>query len=149
MANPISIQYSDYPIETREEFGREQVFDPLRKKWVVLTPEEWVRQNWIHWLLEQGVPSARIKVEHMLIVLSQSRRADLVVFDRDFNPWMILECKAPEIRLSQAVFDQVARYNLTLQVPYLIVSNGESTYGCRIDYRASTYRFLDTLPDFK
>lgn len=146
MANPVPVTFGKYTIQTRDSNWSKEVFDVSRKRWVPLTPEEWVRQNWIHWLEEHGVPISRIKVEHMLIVLSQTRRADIVVFDRDFNPWMIIECKAPEIRLNQAVFDQAARYNLSLQVPFLVVTNGETTYACRIDYRANTYYFLDAIP---
>lgn len=147
MANPVQIEYGDYPIKTRSGAIDQELFDPIRRKWVMLTPEEWVRQNWIHWLQDHGISINRIKVEHTLRVLGQSRRADIVVFSREYTPWLIVECKAPEVRLHQPVFDQVARYNLTLQVPYLIVTNGDTTYACKIDYRSETYKFIDYIPE--
>ena len=127
--------------------GRREVYDPVRKKWVAMTPEESVRQLLISYLLDTGICSrARISVEKALEVNERWRRYDLVLFDQSGRPGMLVECKAPSIILDQKTLDQVALYNLTLKVPYLLVVNGWSAYCARIDHVAGGYWFIDQIP---
>lgn len=136
-------------LQTRSADGQRQLFDPIRRKWVALTPEELVRQLLILYLVrEKGYSSNRIGVEKMLKVNTLTRRFDLLVYAPDMSPWMLIECKAPTVPISQATFDQVARYNLPLRVPYLAVSNGMHTYCCALDYERQDYTFLKEFPDF-
>jgi hypothetical protein len=122
----------------------------IRQKYLLLTPEEMVRQLWLHHLIrEMGYPKSRIAVEKTLRVNQLSKRFDILVFDSDTLPWMLIECKAPQIKINQDVFDQVARYNLPLRVPYLVVSNGPVTYCSRIDYEQEDYDHLPNLPSYE
>ncbi len=122
------------------------LWDPVRKLWVVHTPEEWVRQLWIAWWLEQGVPAGLIQVEKELKVLGQSRRADIIIYQPDMTPWCMVECKAPQVPLNQNVLDQIGRYNLSAQVPYLVISNGHYTFAFHIDFAQQCFVPLDRLP---
>ena len=136
-------------LQTRHAGGQRQVFDPIRRKWLVLAPEELVRQLLLLYLIqEKGYSPNRIGVEKMLVVNTLTRRCDILVYAGDMAPWMLIECKAPAVPISQATFDQVARYNLPLRVPYLAVSNGRETYCCAMDYERSSYAFLDLFPGF-
>ena len=103
-----------------------QVFDELRQKWVVLQPEEWVRQNIINWLIKvQGIPASMIAVEKSLSPGPASRRFDLLIYDKSHQPWMIIECKAPEVRLDEKVLMQILAYNMTIPVPFMMITNGD------------------------
>ena len=124
------------------------IFDPVRKKKVVLTPEEWVRQNFIRYLLsEKGFPISRLALEMKIEVNGLSKRCDLVYYSIQGLPQLIVECKASHIKLSQGTFDQAARYNMTLQVPYLVITNGMQHYCARIKYESNDYQFLTEVPD--
>lgn len=122
---------------TREVAGqRTQIFDAFRNKYVALTPEEWVRQHVLHYLLDElKYPKNKIAVEVSLKVNGLSKRADIVVYDSEMNPWMLLECKAAEVEVNQSVFDQAARYNLSMKVPFLVVTNGMRLLAARIDLK--------------
>ena len=121
----------------------------LRKKFVRLNPEEWVRQNFIRFLLsEKNYSSSLIAVEALVKVNKNPQRADMVVFDRSGNPVLVAEFKAPEIKISQQTFDQIVRYNMQLKVKFLIVSNGMVHFCCSIDYAGNSYAFLPEIPDF-
>lgn len=114
---------------------------------MVFQPEESVRQLFIAYCLETGLcPAGRISVERELEVHGMRRRYDIVLYAQDATPWMLVECKAPSVQLSQATFDQVAQYNLTLRVPYLLITNGWSALACAIDLESKTFRYLDALP---
>lgn len=127
-----------------------KVLDPLRKKYVVLTPEEYVRQHFTAWLIrELGYPPSLMANEIGIELNGTKKRCDTVVFNPDGTPLMIVEYKAPDVRISQHVFDQIVRYNMSLHAQYLTVSNGLSHYCCRIDYDASTYRFLPSVPSYQ
>jgi hypothetical protein len=129
--------------------GREFIFDSLRKKFVRLTPEEWVRQNFVRFLVtEKKYSESLIAVEAGVKVNSNPQRADLIVYDRQAKPILVAEFKAPEVKISQATFDQIARYNMQLKVKYLIVSNGMEHYCCSINYIENSYSFLQGIPDF-
>ena len=139
-----------YPARVKEADGRRQIFDILRRKYVALTPEEWVRQHFIHYLIGyKGYPAALLANEVPLQVGEKRVRADSVLYDRQLRPRLIIEYKAPTIPLNQKVFDQITVYNLLLHVDYLIVSNGLETYICKMDYTNHTYRFLEMIPDYK
>lgn len=141
-------QRSGYNLRIERDGDRERVFDVIRKKFVALTPEEWVRQQVIHYLLEDHrYPKALISVEKQLQVNGLTRRTDVVLYDRSGAPVVIIECKAPEVALSQSVAEQAARYNLTLRVPYLWVTNGEKHAICRISHTQGTWEWLAALPD--
>lgn len=141
------ITFGKYHFRTKKEGDQQFIFDIVRKKFVALTPEEWVRQHWIHYLIEEAkYPRSLIAVEMNITVNQLSKRCDIVVYDRGGKPFLIVECKSPDVKISQKVFDQIARYNLTLQVKYLIVSNGKQHFGCDIDFEKRSYEFIERLP---
>ncbi|MBK8444326.1 MAG: type I restriction enzyme HsdR N-terminal domain-containing protein [Sphingobacteriales bacterium] len=138
-----------FDFQTKIIEQKNYVYDIVRRKYVVALPEEMVRQSWIHFLVqERGVPKSLINVEKELRVLGMRRRTDLVVFNRRAAPLAIVECKAPQLPITQAVFEQIARYNLTLQVPFLIVSNGLRHFCCHIHLAAGTFEYLPDVPHF-
>ncbi|MCB2221397.1 MAG: type I restriction enzyme HsdR N-terminal domain-containing protein [Bacteroidetes bacterium] len=130
--------------------GKQRIFDRWRKKFVALTPEEWVRQNFIRYLVEEKrFPESLIAVETGLVVGRRSKRTDAVVYDRQGRPFVIIECKAPDVAISQKVFEQIVRYNITLQVNYLMVTNGLNHYCCHLNYEDHSYQFLEEIPLFE
>lgn len=139
-----------YLFRIKEKEGKKIIFDVFRRKWVALTPEEWVRQNFIRYLTEEKhYPVALVSVERSLRLNQQNFRADAVVFTKSGTPLVIIECKAPEVKISQQVFDQIVRYNIELQVKYLMVTNGINHYCCIVDKEKLTYAFLPEIPDYK
>ena len=125
----------------------EMIFDPVRKKYVKLTPEEWVRQNFIQYLIRQGkYPPGLIGVEVLFHMNSLKRRVDILIHDRAGSPVMIVECKSPEVLLNDKVFDQIVCYNMEFRVPYIIVTNGLDHYICKIDHENKSYEFLNVIP---
>tara|TARA_B100000795_G_scaffold267331_1_gene251949 strand:+ start:778 stop:1221 length:444 start_codon:yes stop_codon:yes gene_type:complete len=126
------------------------IFDKLRKKYMVLTPEEWVRQHFIYFLIEEKkYPISLIAIEKQLTINNLKKRSDILVFNTDGKPEIIVECKAPSIKITQDAFDQIARYNLKLKANYLIVTNGLEHFYCKMDFKKETYVFLKTIPDYK
>jgi len=139
-------EYS-FRIKTRE--GKTFLFDLLRKKYVRLTPEEWVRQNFIQFLIsEKKYSVSLIAVEAGVKVNNNPQRADLVVYDRSGTPVLVAEFKAPEVKINQQAFDQIVRYNMQLKVKFLIVSNGLDHFCCRINYTDNSYVYLAEIPGF-
>lgn len=133
----------------KEKNGKKEIFDIIRKKFVALTPEEWVRQNFIRFLtVEKKYPGSLISVEKEIQVNRLTKRFDIAIFDNSAKALMIIECKAPEVKISQDVFDQIARYNIFFKVKYLVVTNGKETYCCSIDFESGQYKFMDELPDY-
>lgn len=127
--------------------GKPFIFDIIRRQYVALTPEEWVRQHFIHYLIsEKGYPQSLMANEVQLKLNGMSRRCDTVVYDRTLRPRVIVEYKAPTVNITQQVFDQICRYNMVLQVDYLIVSNGLVHYCCKVDNNTHTYTFLKDIP---
>lgn len=127
-----------------------KVFDPLRKKFVVLTSEEYVRQHFVAWLTKYlNYPQSLISNEIGISLNGTKKRCDTVVFNVDGTPLMIVEYKAPDIVITQNVFDQIVRYNMTLHAKYLVVSNGMSHYCCAVDYKSCTYNFIPSIPEYK
>jgi len=130
--------------------GQEQIFDIIRKKYVALTPEEWVRQKIIHYLVhERNYPRSLLAVEKGIVVNNMQYRCDIVAYNNLGKPYLIIECKAPGVKLTQDAFDQIARYNMGLKVPFLMVTNSSTHYICRIDWEKKSYAYLDDLPDIE
>jgi type I site-specific restriction endonuclease len=139
-----------YSFRFQDQDGKKLIFDELRKKMIVLTPEEWVRQNFIRYLVDvKGFPPSLMAIETGLKLNRNQFRADLLVYNRQGKPLLIVEFKAPSVKISQQTFDQITRYNMTFQVPYLIVSNGLSHYCCSVDIEKKSYSFLKEIPDFQ
>ena len=146
----VQLNLPPYQIRVKETGGRKQIFDILRRKYVALTPEEWVRQHFIHYLIEhKNYPASLLANEVPLQIGEKRMRADSVLYDNQLHPRMIIEYKAPNITLTQKVFDQITVYNLLLHVDYLIVSNGMITYICKMDYEKQTYKFLEAIPNYE
>jgi hypothetical protein len=125
------------------------IFDNLRKKYLVLTPEEWVRQHYVQYLVqEKNYPVSLIALEKQLTINNLKKRTDIVVYNKDGQPKIIVECKAPHIKISQDTFDQIARYNLQLKAKYLIVTNGLEHYYCSMDFENENYQFLKEIPSY-
>lgn len=139
-----------YQFRLKKEAGLVFIFDEIRKKYVVLTPEEWVRQNFIRFLIEdKKYPASLISVEVGLKYNQLRKRADVLIYNRQGQPYLMIECKAPGIKVSQETFHQIAAYNMSFKVNYLVVTNGMDHFCCRMDYAAETYEFLQMIPDFE
>jgi len=139
-----------YSFRIQEKAGKKLIFDGFRRRWVALTPEEWVRQNFARYLTEEKhFPASLVAIERSLRMNQRDFRTDIVLFSKSGNPLIVIECKAPEVKISQQVFDQIARYNLDLRVSYLIVTNGLTHYCCRFDQSELSYTFLPEIPDYK
>jgi len=137
----------NFEIKSKEIAGKAYIFDILRQKYVVLTPEEWVRQHFVHYLIEHlDYPQGLMANEVELQAGEKRMRCDTVVYDRDLRPRMIIEYKKPDIPLTEKVFNQVVSYNILLHVEYLIVSNGIQHICCKIDYDKQSYEFLPDIP---
>lgn len=146
----MALNLPDYPLNVKKNGNRLLVFDRLRKRFVALTPEEWVRQHFVEYLIqEKQFPSALMGNEVSLTQNGIKRRCDTLVADRQGKPLVIVEYKAPEIEITQQVFDQIVRYNMVLRARYLMVSNGMTHYCCRIDYDNNTYAFLTDIPRYE
>ena len=145
----MKINFPQYPCKIQYKNGKPTIFDIIRKKYVALTPEEWVRQHLLHFMInEKAYPKSLIAVEMSLSVNTLSKRADIVAYNNEGNAIMIIEFKAPEVSLSQSTFDQAARYNLSLQVPYLVISNGSDTICSKIHIEDQSFSILDAFPEY-
>lgn len=143
----MEINLPPYEIKLREQNGRRQIFDFLRRRYVALTPEEWVRQHFVHYLIEQkGYPKGLLANEVELQIGEKKLRSDTLLYNRALQPKMIIEYKAPDIAITQRVFNQITVYNFLLHVDYLIVSNGRQHYCCRMNYEKGEYSFLQDIP---
>ena len=150
MQELVSLNFPEYKFRVQQTEKGTEIFDIIRKKFVALTPEEWVRQHAVHYLIkERRIPSGRMNVEVSLQTMKLSRRADIVVFDNTGEPVTIVECKAPSVKITQDAFDQIARYNMTLKASYLFVTNGLTHFCCYIDLRKRDYYFLQEIPDYR
>ena len=145
----MEINLPPYEIKLREQNGRRQIFDFLRRRYVSLTPEEWVRQHFVHFLIEQkGYPKGLLANEVEQKIGDKKLRCDTLLYNKELRPRMIIEYKDPEIAITQRVFNQITVYNFLLHVDYLIVSNGRQHYCCRMDYEKGEYTFLQDIPHY-
>ncbi|GLB52410.1 restriction endonuclease subunit R [Neptunitalea chrysea] len=143
------LNFPEFKFRFKSSENKIYIFDEIRKKFVVLQPEEWVRQHVVHYLLQiKGYPKSLINVEKKLVINDMTRRYDVVIFNPDGSIFLIVECKAPEVPIKQDTFDQIARYNLSLNATYLMVTNGKSHYFCNMDYENERYNFLRELPKY-
>ena len=139
-----------YNFKLKNSQNKTLIFDKLRKKYVVLTPEEWVRQHFVHFLMDKKkYPETLIAIEKQLIINNLKKRTDILIFNTNGNPEIIVECKAPSVKISQETFDQIARYNIKLNAKFLIVTNGITHFYCQMDFNNKTYIFLKDLPSYK
>ena len=146
----LSLNLPAFDAKIVQRDGKTVIFDMLRRRYVALTPEEWVRQHFVHYLVERkGYPPSLMANEVQLALNHTKKRCDTVLYKRDLTAQMIMEYKAPDVKITQAVFDQIGRYNLVLHVDYLVVSNGLCHYCCRMDYEHNTYRFLPDIPAYQ
>ena len=143
------LHFSKFPFRFKNSENKISIFDSIRKKFVILQPEEWVRQHCVQYLiLEKNYPQSLINVEKELKVNDLKKRYDIVVFNTDGTIHIIVECKAPQIKINQDTFDQIARYNLALNATYLMVTNGLNHYYCQMDFKNERYQFLEDIPDY-
>lgn len=146
----LSLNLPSYDVKMSQKDGKNIIFDELRRKYVNLSPEEWVRQHFIHFLiLYKNYPKSLMANEVSLKLNNMSRRCDTVLYNKDLKPVMIIEYKAPTVELTQKIFTQISTYNLVLKVDYLIVSNGLKHFICKMNYDTKSYTFLPEIPDYR
>jgi hypothetical protein len=142
----IKIEFPRHSYKIKNERGKELIFDECRKQWFILTPEEWVRQNFLQYLIQtKHYPPSLIAVEREILLGDMRKRCDIVVF-KDAKPWMIIECKELKAELNEAVIKQILSYNISLQVSYLVITNGTSTFALILE--GGKFAWIDELPDF-
>jgi len=142
----ISINYPEYPFKIQKEAGKDCIFDPLRKSWVVLTPEEWVRQNFIQYLIQiKQYPSTLIAIEKTIQLGELKKRFDIIVYKND-NPWLLIECKEANVPITVKTLEQILQYQQVVEADFLVMTNGHTTYGARIE--TGKLHYLQSLPDY-
>ncbi|RZJ68186.1 MAG: type I restriction enzyme HsdR N-terminal domain-containing protein [Flavobacterium sp.] len=142
-----SLNFNAYDFRFKNTDGKVSIFCETRRKFVVCTPEEWVRQHVVQFLLhDRKYPKSLVNVEKLLKINGLTKRYDAVVFNSDGSIFLLVECKAPEIKIDQTTFDQIARYNLSMRSQYLMVTNGRNHYFCSMDYENERYVFLPEIP---
>ena len=143
------LNFPSYSFRFKNSENKVSIFDAIRKKFIILTPEEWVRQHVVQYLLQdKNYPKSYINIEKLIKVNELNKRYDIVVYQPNGELFLLIECKAPGVKISQQTFDQIARYNLVLNAKYLMVSNGLNHYFCKIDFENEKYVFLEELPNF-
>lgn len=146
----MKLNFPTYPIPLKKVGDKNYLFAFVRRKYLLWTPEEWVRQHVLQFLVkDRDYPKSFLAVEKALKVNTLLRRTDVVAYNKSGEPILIVECKAPNVKITQAVFDQIAAYNISLKVAYLFVTNGLEHYCCKIDYEANSYSFIEDLPYFE
>ena len=147
------LNFPDYEFKLQRSSDERQslkIFDIIRKKYVSLTPEEWVRQHLLHFLVnERKFPQSLVSVEKKLLINNLEKRTDVVIYSSSLKPILLAECKSPKVPLTQAVFDQAARYNMTLNVGYFLITNGLESFICRINHQGQSYAFLEEIPTYE
>lgn len=145
----VKLNLPTFNFELKHAEDRILIFDFLRKRYVVLTPEEWVRQHFIHYLINHlKYPKSLIKIEGGLIFNTLQKRSDILVFNREGNPWMVVECKAPDLKLSDRTVHQASTYNHSLKAKYLVVTNGMTHICCEIDWVNSKTIVINAMPEY-
>ena len=144
------LNFPNYTFRFKNSENKVSIFDEIRKKFIILTPEEWVRQNVVQYLLqEKKYSKSYINVEKLIKVNDLNKRYDIIVYQSNGEIFLLVECKAPEVKITQETFNQIARYNLTLNSKYLMVTNGVNHYFCEMDFINEKYNFLKELPKFE
>jgi len=144
-----NLNFPSYNFRFKNCENKVSIFDDIRKKFIILTPEEWVRQHIVQFLLqEKKYPKSYINVEKLIKVNDLNKRYDIVVFKPNGELFLLIECKSPDVKITQETFDQIARYNLKLNAQFLMVTNGLNHYFCQMDFEKETYIFLEELPFF-
>jgi hypothetical protein len=144
------LNFPSFSFRFKNSENKVSIFDTIRKKFIILTPEEWVRQHVVQFLMiEKNYPKSLLNVEKVLQVNGLRKRYDIVVYNSDGTIHILIECKAPEVPISQSTFDQIAQYNMTLQSNYLMVTNGLNHYFCQMDNENEKYQFLNELPNYQ
>lgn len=144
-----SLNLPKFDWDIRENKGSTTIFDPLRKRHIVLTPEEWVRQHFVQYLIQHlKYPKSLIQLERGHAYNTLAKRTDILIYDRSGSPYMLVECKASHIKIDEKVFQQASVYNKTIQAKYLVVTNGIQHYCCSIDHANGNFKFLQELPAF-
>ncbi|MEN9876596.1 MAG: hypothetical protein RLZZ529_1593 [Bacteroidota bacterium] len=144
------LNFPSFTFRFKNSENKVSIFDAIRKKFIILTPEEWVRQHVVQFLMiEKNYPKSLLNVEKVLQVNGLRKRYDIVVYNSDGTIHILIECKAPEVPISQSTFDQIAQYNMTLQSNYLMVTNGLNHYFCQMDNENEKYQFLTELPNYQ
>ena len=144
-----NLNFPSFDFRFKNSENKVSIFDEIRKKFIILTPEEWVRQHTVQFLLhEKKYPKSYLNVEKVIKLNEITKRYDIVVFRPDGSLFLLIECKAPEVKITQDTFDQIARYNMKLKARYLMVTNGLNHYFCQMDFDKEQYIFLEELPDF-
>ncbi|WP_024769584.1 type I restriction enzyme HsdR N-terminal domain-containing protein [Aquimarina macrocephali] len=144
------LNFPEYQFRFKNSENKVSIFDRIRKKFIILTPEEWVRQHTIHYLIEEKkYPESLINVEKLIQLNGLNKRYDIIIFNPDGSIFLIIECKSARVKITQEVFDQIARYNLALDSEYLMITNGLDHYYCQMNYTDKQYTFLKDIPDYK
>ena len=145
----LQLNLPQYSFRIKKQNEKLVIFDSQRKRYVALTPEEWVRQNFIHFLIEEkGYPAAYLAIEKQLNMNGMKKRCDAILYNEHALPFLIIELKAPNVAISQATFDQVAVYNAKLKVDFFIISNGIEHFCCKVNLETARYEFFPEIPDF-
>jgi len=145
----LQLNLPEYDFRIKKQDEKLFIFDSQRKRYVSLTPEEWVRQHFIRFLIEEkGYPAAYLAVEKQLNMNGMKKRCDAILYNEYALPALIIELKAPTVRITQATFDQVAVYNAKLKVDYFMISNGIEHYCCRVDIKNARYEFISEIPEY-
>ncbi|MEC4005811.1 type I restriction enzyme HsdR N-terminal domain-containing protein [Flavobacterium sp. SUN052] len=143
------LNFPTYSFRFKNSENKVAIFDEIRKKFIILTPEEWVRQHVVHNLIQEyNYPKSYINVEKLIKINDLSKRYDIIIYQPNGEIFLLVECKAPEVTINQNTFDQIARYNLVLKAKYLMVTNGLNHYFCQMDFENEKYIFLKQLPKF-
>ena len=149
MFSPVPLNFPVYPFKLKQEGGKTYIFDELRKRFLVLTPEEWVRQHLVKFLIEEKkYPRTLIKLEGGLKLNALQKRSDVLLFNARGEKAMLVECKAPSVKITQETFDQIARYNFVHRVQWLVVSNGLQHFCCEVDFVKGIYTFCEEIPSY-
>ena len=141
-----ALAFPPFGFKTKSSENKRYIFDVIRKKFVLLTPEEWVRQHVLSDLIDKGISKTRLSVEKQFEVMGQKKRFDVVVAGKNASIALLVECKAPTVAITQATFDQIARYQLALNASYLMLTNGMQHFYCQIDREKQSYQFIERLP---
>ena len=147
--NMEKLNFPDYLFSLKSKENKPYIFDVIRKKWLVLTPEEWVRQHCVHFLInDKNHPASLIQVEKTIEVNQTKKRYDLIAYNKNKEVEILVECKSPAVAITQKTFDQIAQYNFTLKSKYLMITNGIKHYYCQMDFDKKSYTFLKELPQY-